>query len=424
MNQGNGEETMMMRSPKDHRLRFRSLMPLVLAVFFAASFIAAACGGDDSEDEARTAGETGAQESEEAASPEFQEAQTRVNAILEELKGETGATSEIQSEWPEPAESACSDPEPKEAGTLKVGYAYASRANPWQVQNAIGGTWFLENHPDVDEIVSTDGQENPSKQISDIESLIAQEVDLLIVNPVTTAVSPAVLQACQRGIATVVYDRFVTEGTPFTASMYANEVQDGYNGGQAIVEALDGEGNVVIIPGIAGAGVTEDRVEGALMAMEEAPGITILGQAYSDWDPAKGRRIMEQFLTRHDRIDAVWSDSGVQAVGIIQALQAANRLDEVKMIVGGQLNGFLKLWDELGFTGFASTISTDVGILASQLGIDIVTDRYEPEANVPGPLVVIDQESLDDFVRTDLPDSYWATEVLPNPVLDEIFEAQ
>ena len=240
----------------------------------------------------------------------------------------------------------------------------------------------------------------------------------------TTAVSPAVRQACNRGLVVVVYDRFVTSGTPFTASMYANEVQDGYNGGQAIVKALRGKGNVVIIPGIAGAGVTEDRVKGAKMAMAKAPGITILGLAYSDWDPAKGRKIMEQFLTKYPKIDAVWSDSGVQAVGIIQALQGAKRLNQVKIIVGGQLNGYLKLWKTLGFTGYGSTISTDVGILSAQLAIDIAEGKYKPKANVPGPLVVISQKTLAKYVRTDLPDSYWATQVLPNSVLKKIFKTQ
>jgi ribose transport system substrate-binding protein len=396
---------------------WRSL--LALAVIVALTLVVAACGDDDSSD---GEGEGNGAASAEKASPEVEEAFAKVDTLLTQLKEETGS-SDVQSEWPDPVDSACSKPNPKD-GELKVGYAYASRANPWQVQNAVGGEWFLKNHPDVAEVYTTDGQENPSKQISDIESLIAKNIDLLVVNPVTTAASPAVRQACQRGITTVVYDRFVTEGTPFTASMYANEVQDGYNGGKAIAEALGARGgNAVIIAGIAGAGVTEDRVRGAKLAMDEGD-VEVLATQYSDWDPAKGRKIMEQLLTKHDQIDAVWSDSGIQAVGIIQALKAAGRLDDMKMIVGGQLNGFLKLWDEEGFPGFASTISTDVGILATQLGIEIATGRTEPGDNVPAPLVVIDQKSLKDMVRPDLPDSYWATEVLPNSVLEETFEAQ
>ena len=132
---------------------------------------------------------------------------------------------------------------------------------------------------------------------------------------------------------------------------------------------------------------------------------------------------MEHFLTKYPKIDAVWSDSGVQAVGIIQALQSANRLKSAKLIVGGQANGFLKLCHNLKISCYGSTISTDVGILASQLAIDAATGKYKPSANVPAPLVVIDQAQLKDFVRLDLPDGYWATQVLPGSVLKTIFHA-
>lgn len=358
------------------------------------------------------------------ADPAAASARAKVRKILTGLEAQVGKGGGIASQWPPLKKSPCSSPKTIPAGKIVMGYAYASKKNPWQVQNAIGGEWYLKNHPDISKVYSTDSEENPSKQISDIQSLIAKGINVLVTNPVTTAVSPAVLQACNRGIAVVVYDRFVTSGTPFTASMYANEIQDGYNGGQAIVAALHGKGTVVIIPGIAGAGVTEDRVKGAKMAMAKAPGIKILGLAYSDWDPAKGKKIMEQFLTKYPQIDAVWSDSGVQAVGIIQALQEANRLKQTKIVVGGQLNGYLKLWKKLGIIGYGSTISTDVGILSAQLAIDIVEGKYKPTANVPAPLVVISQKTLNKYVRNDLPDSYWATQVLPNSALKAIFKTQ
>ena len=245
-----------------------------------------------------------------------------------------------------------------------------------------------------------------------------------MVNPATTAVSPAVQQACDAGIPVIVYDRFVEPDTDITASMYADEVQDGYNCGQAIVEALGGNGDVVILGGIPGIGVTEDRMEGARQAFAEAPGINVLAEGFSDYDPAKGRQVMEEWLQKYDQIDAVWSDSGIQAVGAIDALEEAGRLDEVKMIAGGQFNHYLRLWNELGFPGCGSTISSDTGILAAQLGIDIVRGKYLPEANIPGPLVVISQDTLPDYYRPDLPDSYWASDHLPDSVLKEIYAEQ
>ncbi len=330
-------------------------------------------------------------------------------------------SADVRSDWPVINESSCYPAAQVTDRPLVVGYAYAERGNTWQVQNGDGGTWFLENHPDVGEVISLDGEQNPDKQIADVQSLISQEVDLIVLNPATTAVSPAAQQACDAGIPVVVYDRFVEADTDVTATLYADEIQDGYNGGKAIVDELGGEGKVVILGGIPGIGVTEDRMEGARIAFAEASGIEVIAEGFSNYDPATGRQVVEEWLLAFDQIDAIWSDSGLQATGAVEALQEAGRLDEVKMIAGGQFNRYLRMWSEIGFKGYGSTISSDVGMLAAQLGIDIVRGRVSPQANVPGPLVVITQDTLDQYYRADLPDEYWASDHLPDSVLREIY---
>src|SRR5262245_20242542 len=305
---------------------------------------------------------------------------------------------------------------------LVVGYSYAGRANTWQVQNGEGGKWYLEHHPLVSKVYAIDGQEDASKQISDIQSLIAKNVDLIVSNPATLAVSPAIQQACARGIPVITYDRFVTPETPVTASMYADEVQDGYNSGRGIVQTLRGKGNVVILGGIPGIGVTEHRIKGARLAFKEAPGIKVLATGYSNYDPATGKKITEQWLTKYPKIDAIWSDSGIQAVGAIQAAQAAGRLKSIKMIAGGQFNQYLRLCVQLKIRCYGSTISTDVGILAAQLGIDMLTGKVAvPRGNVPGPLIVIPPNKVKSAYKKNLPDSYWATDLLPLSLLRQIY---
>ena len=384
---------------------------LLLALCLAVALGVAACGGDDSAAPA------------EPASTGNADADTARAKIMTTLAGllELEGSTDVRSEWPTITESSCYPAKQVTDRPLVVGYAYAERGNTWQVQNGDGGTWFLENHPDVGEVISLDGEQNPDKQIADVQSLISQEVDLIVLNPATTAVSPAAQQACDAGIPVVVYDRFVEPDTDITASLYADEIQDGYNGGKAIVDTLGGEGKVAILGGIPGIGVTEDRMEGARVAFREAPGIEVIAEGFSNYDPATGRQIVEEWLLAFDQIDAIWSDSGLQAVGAVGALEEAGRLDEVKMIAGGQFNQYLRLWSELGFLGYGSTISSDVGMLAAQLGIDIVRGRVSPQANVPGPLVVITDDTLDQYFRPDLPDAYWASDHLPDSVLLDIY---
>ena len=65
------------------------------------------------------------------------------------------------------------------------------------------------NLPDVDLIV-TNGENNASKQVTDVESLIAQGVKILIISPVTAdALTPVVKQAMDAGIPVVTLDRKV-----------------------------------------------------------------------------------------------------------------------------------------------------------------------------------------------------------------------
>jgi ribose transport system substrate-binding protein len=351
-----------------------------------------------------------------------QQWQAAVKAELAKLQGSAGSA---KTKWPPiPANTPCKTPKTKPDGNLVVGFAHAGLDNSAVVQIAISAEEYLKASPQVSKVIVSDGQENPSKQISDIQSMLTQGIDLLVVDPTTLAASPAVNQVCQRGIPVVAFDRFLTPGTGVTATMYADEVQDGYNAGEAIVKKLGGKGNVVIIGGLPGVGVSDARIQGAKLAFKEAPGIKVLATAYSNYDPAKGRTIMEQYLTKYPKIDAVWADSGIQSVGIVQALQAANRLNQVKMISGGQLNQYLKLWKQLKFNGFGSTISMDVGMLAAQLGLDIATGKTKPPArNIPAPLAVIDQAHLNQYVRPAFPDSYWATTLVPVPVLKKVFAA-
>jgi ribose transport system substrate-binding protein len=355
------------------------------------------------------------------ASDDAAVARAKVATTLKQLLAQSNAAT--KSEFAPLKDSPCRNIKTKKRG-LVVGYAYAGRGNTWQVQNGDGGTWYLQNHPAVAKVYATDGQEDASKQISDIQSLISKNVDLIIANPATLAVSPAIQQACSRGIPVITYDRFVTPQTNITASMYADEVQDGYNSGKGIVDTLKGKGNVVILGGIPGIGVTEDRIKGAKLAFSEAPGIKVLATGYSNYDPATGRKVMEQWLTKYPKIDAVWSDSGVQAVGAIQALDAAKRLDDVKMVAGGQFNNYLRLCVEEKIRCYGSTISTDVGILAAQLGIDILTGKTKlPSKNVIAPLIVIPPNKVKSAYRSDLPDSYWATNLLPTALLKKIYKS-
>ena len=306
-------------------------------------------------------------------------------------------------------------------GQLVVGWSYPGRTNTAEVEFADSTTWYLQNNPDVKTVYVENGQENASTQISEIQSLVARGVNLIVADPATEAVSPALAQACRAGVAVIVADRSVTTGTPITASLYADEVQDGYNGGQYIVKALHGHGDVVILGGIPGDGVTEARDAGAKLAFKHAPGIHLVAVGYTSYDPATARTLMAQYLSKYPNIAGVWGDSGLQLPGAILALQAAHRLKQVKMFAGGQVNGFLVECVKMKLPCSGSTIAMDFGMLEAQLGIDVVEGKYTAKGNVVAPLTVIPPGQVSKYAQPSLPGSYWATNLIPISVIKKIF---
>ena len=83
---------------------------------------------------------------------------------------------------------------------IKIGFSQGTMESSWRVNMVEGNKKYAEaNLPDVDLII-TNGENNASKQVSDVESLIAQGVKVLIISPVTAdALTPVVKQAMDAG---------------------------------------------------------------------------------------------------------------------------------------------------------------------------------------------------------------------------------
>ena len=89
-------------------------------------------------------------------------------------------------------------------------------------------------------------------------------------------------------------------------------------------EKLHGKGNIVMLPGQAGASPAELRIAAAKSIFGQYPGIKILDLQYTDWSAPKAKSIMSAMIQKFgDQIDGVWNDSGVQGGGALEAFVAA-----------------------------------------------------------------------------------------------------
>ena len=182
--------------------------------------------------------------------------------------------------------------------------------------------------PNMDYIIGNGDGDSMTQSVI-IDDYIAKGVDVLVIDPVEKeAMIPAFDRISAAGIPVVCVDRYVP-GVPlkYHSVVKADDVKIGEKAGEYVVELLQGEGRVIEIQGAPAASNTNDRHIGFEQAIE-GTGIEVIASPYADFLQTRGLNEMEDLLQRfpdEDDIDAIYSQSDVMTMGIIQALKAAGR---------------------------------------------------------------------------------------------------
>lgn len=240
----------------------------------------------------------------------------------------------------------------KFASALMLGAALsvAAAGAAWAEGKTIGVSWsnFQEERWKTDEAamkaaieangdkyISADAQLSAAKQLTDVESLIAQGVNALVVLAVDSgSVGAVVDKAAAEGIPVVGYDRLIEDDRAFYLTF------DNKGVGRIIAEqvkAAKPEGNYAIIKGDKGDPNATFLFEGMMEVIGEdakAGKINIACETFTDgWKPDNAQKNMEQCLTSQDnKIDAVLAENDGMAGGVIAALEAQG----LSVPVGGQ----------------------------------------------------------------------------------------
>jgi len=224
------------------------------------------------------------------------------------------------------------------AAAMAVGLSFSSAATAQELTVGVSWSNFQEERWKTDEAamksaleaggaayISTDAQSSAAKQLSDVESLMAQGVDALIVLAQDAeAIIPAVQAAADEGIPVIAYDRLIEDPRAFYLTF--DNVEVGRMQARAVLAAQP-EGNYVMIKG-SSADPNADFLRGGqqevLQDAIDGGAITIVGEAYTDgWLPANAQRNMEQILTANDNnVDAVVASNDGTAGGVVAALTA------------------------------------------------------------------------------------------------------
>ncbi len=184
------------------------------------------------------------------------------------------------------------------------------------------------------EIVYTDGKEDVTIQLSQVENFIAQGMDSIIVIPASTDATKPITNAALKADINLVYVNrrpdYLPEGSYYIGSeeRVAGEMQARY-----VAEALGGKGNVGILMGPLGADNTNKRTDGVKGIVADYPDMQVTREQSGKWMRDMGLSILENWIASGDKMDAIISNNDDMALGAIAALEA-NGMKKDVMVVG------------------------------------------------------------------------------------------
>lgn len=190
------------------------------------------------------------------------------------------------------------------------------------------------------ETVILDAGGDVARQIAQMQDLIQQRVDVIIIWPTNgQAVVPAVRQAQQAGIPVVVTNSQIGDaGKEFIASFSGpDNITQGRYSAEMMCDALKAkgkeDGKVLQISGQPGYTTAIERAKGFEDRFPEVcPDAELVETQPGDWNREKSQRVMENFLTKYDQIDGVYSGDDNMGVGALNAAKAAGRAGDIAFV--------------------------------------------------------------------------------------------
>ena len=185
-------------------------------------------------------------------------------------------------------------------------------------------------YPGLKVIVKT--SPDGASQANALEDLTTQGIDALVTLPHNSDELTDPLKAVKaKGIFVTVVDRALRE--PIQDLYVAgNNPNLGTVSAAYVKEKLGGKGDIVVIRGLPIV-IDEQRVNAFNEGLKGSE-VKVIDSQFGNWSRDDAFKVMQDFLTKHPKIDAVWCQDDDMAVGVLEAIKQANRTD-IKFVVGG-----------------------------------------------------------------------------------------
>ena len=216
--------------------------------------------------------------------------------------------------------------------TITVGFSQVGAESDWRTANteSMKSTFSEENGY---ELIFDDAQQKQENQLTAIRNFIQQEVDYILLAPVTETGWDTVLQeAKDADIPVIIVDRMVdvSDDSLYTTWIGTDSLLEGRKAAEWLNAYTTAKGidakdvNIVDIQGTIGSRAQIGRSKGLEEGVDNY-GWNLLAQQSGEFTQAKGQEVMESMLKQYDNINVVYCENDNEAFGAIDAIEAAGK---------------------------------------------------------------------------------------------------
>lgn len=233
-------------------------------------------------------------------------------------------------------------------------------------------------------------------QIGLVESQIVQKPNCLILVPMNAvALVPKIRECSKLGIPVVIADTRIRKGTAeFISFVGLDEKESAMSMAQFLVKHLNSKGKIAILEGFRGSSTAEERLKGFHEVLDKESGIKIVASVSAEWDREKGLKATEDILQAHPDVNAILASNDEMALGAIQAVKTAGKLDQIAIVGDDAIPAAL---DALKAGELLATIdgNTDkVGYNAVQTAYNAVVKNEEVPKWVVVPSTILTKKDI------------------------------
>ncbi|MDQ0676115.1 ribose transport system substrate-binding protein [Pseudarthrobacter siccitolerans] len=310
----------------------------------------------------------------------------KAQQALDKIKGQV-LSKGPNGESPSPASVADLTPEEIEkvkALNAKAAIVMHYGGNDWATAQTNGLKSEFEKLG-IKVIATTDANFKPDKQVSDIETVMTQDPDIIVSIPTDpVATSSAYKKAAAAGTKLVFMDNIpqgLTAGTDYVSVVSADNYGNGVVSAHQMAKAIGGKGKIGLVFHQADFFVTKQRYEGFKETItKEYPGIQIVeekGIAGPDF-AGDAQAAANAMLSKYADLSGIWAVWDVPAEGVMAAARAAGRPDLKIATEDLGKNVAIALAKDQLVVGLGAQVPFDQGVTEARLAAGALIGKQAP----------------------------------------------